>query len=70
MGRKRLKNRLKRQYIRQGRKKAPQTGPQNVQGNPFNDLWFWLRLATIDFSGLFGITIPNHEEEPSNKRID
>jgi hypothetical protein len=62
MERKRIKNRLKRQYIRQDRKKMSQASPQNVQGNPFNDPCFWFSLATIDFSGLFGITIHNHEE--------
>jgi hypothetical protein len=70
MGQKRLKKRRKWQSVRHDRGKRSQVSPQAGQGNPFDDFLFWLRLATIDFSGLFGITIHSHEEQPPNKRID
>jgi hypothetical protein len=51
MGRKRLKNRLKRRVIRYGTKGMPKDNPQKGQNNPFDDLRFWLGLAMMDFCG-------------------
>jgi hypothetical protein len=62
MGRKRLKHRLKRRVIRRGMKGMPKG-----QNNPFDDPWFWLSLATIDFYDFFGIWAGNTEEQPTNK---
>jgi hypothetical protein len=55
MGRKRLKNRLKRRVIRYGTKGMPKERLPKAQNNPFDAPWFWLNLAAIDFCGFFGL---------------
>jgi hypothetical protein len=54
MGRKRLKNRIKRQCIRQNRGKMPKMTAKVRQTSLFCELYFWLHLAVLVFltSGL------------------
>jgi hypothetical protein len=66
MKRKRLKNRLKRQIVRQGGKKMAKVSPKKSP-NPFNDLGFWFWLAGLDFSRLFGLGTNHNEEQTSGK---
>jgi hypothetical protein len=35
--------------------------------SPFDDLWFWPGLATIDFCALLGMGASNGEEHTSDK---
>jgi hypothetical protein len=67
MGRKRLKNRLKHRHIRQGRGTIPMAGDKTGQVSPFDDPWFWLRLATIDFCALSGMGAGNSGEQTPDK---
>jgi hypothetical protein len=67
MGRKRGKNRLKHRHIRQGRGKTPVASDTAGQVSPFDDLWFWLSLATIDFCALLGMGTGNGEEQTPDK---
>jgi hypothetical protein len=67
MKRKRLKNRLKRQIIRQGGKKMAKPSPQKSSLNPFNDLGFWFWVSGLDFSRFFEIWANHDAEQASGK---
>jgi hypothetical protein len=35
--------------------------------NPFDGLFFWLRLVSLDYSGFFGVCTNTYGGKPSNK---
>ncbi|GMO69727.1 MAG: hypothetical protein Ta2A_18000 [Treponemataceae bacterium] len=70
MGRKRLKNRLIRRVIRYGKKGIPKDSPQKRQDNPFDDPWFWLNIAMMDFCGFFGIGADTQRDSRPNKECN
>lgn len=70
MGRKRLKNRLKRRVIRYGTKGIPKGSPPKRQDNLFGDFFFWLPLLTFDFSSFFCIGADTQRDSRPNKEYN
>jgi hypothetical protein len=67
MGKKSIRNKPKRQFTRKNGNKTPKINSKIKWNSPFDNSYFWLNLATIDFSDFCGVEAHTNRTNPSQE---